>query len=462
MMADAAIPEDQQVVMARIAEAQQRAAALEQRRREVEAELASQEARREQFSLLDQICSSLDRLDELGASELFWGGRDQGRPVEHLAGLRNDIARFQQDLGAIEERRAEVQEKIRHQHEWLGALTDELHELRVQEELRQDEYVIAREFVPPYRTIQMPWSERGEDKNRLRKALLASLLLTLGLGSLVSLWTLRPKSPDQVEIPERFARLVQQELPAPVASVEQTRPEEPTPEEQPQEQVAESAPQPQAPAPAPTPAQRQAARESAQSAGVLAFRSQLSELRQSAPQARLGADARITDAGTKAVGERTQRALTAQAQGGSGGIDTASLSRDVGDAGRQGGGVEFARVESAIDAAAGAPERPRSDNLNASRTDEEIQIVFDRSKAALYRIYNRELRRDPTLRGKMVLRITIEPDGSVSASSVESTDLNSPALVSEILARVNRFNFGPKEGVPAVTILYPIDFLPAH
>jgi hypothetical protein len=30
----------------------------------------------------------------------------------------------------------------------------------------------------------------------------------------------------------------------------------------------------------------------------------------------------------------------------------------------------------------------------------------------------------------------------------------------QVLDRVRTFNFGPKE-VPAVTILYPIDFLPA-
>ena len=38
--------------------------------------------------------------------------------------------------------------------------------------------------------------------------------------------------------------------------------------------------------------------------------------------------------------------------------------------------------------------------------------MFDRYKAALYRLYNRELRRDPTLRGQIVRRLTIEPDGS--------------------------------------------------
>jgi hypothetical protein len=43
----------------------------------------------------------------------------------------------------------------------------------------------------------------------------------------------------------------------------------------------------------------------------------------------------------------------------------------------------------------------------------------------------------------------------------ESTDLASPELVAQIVARVKRFNFGPKEGVPPTTILYPIDFLPA-
>ena len=105
--------------------------------------------------------------------------------------------------------------------------------------------------------------------------------------------------------------------------------------------------------------------------------------------------------------------------------------------------------------------RPTSDGLAPGRTDEEIQIVFDRYKAALYRIYNRELRRDPTLRGKILMRISIEPDGAVSLCMVESTELASPELVAMIVDRIKRFNFGPKEGVEKMTILYPIDFLPA-
>jgi hypothetical protein len=102
-----------------------------------------------------------------------------------------------------------------------------------------------------------------------------------------------------------------------------------------------------------------------------------------------------------------------------------------------------------------------SDGPAPGRTDEEIQIVFDRYKASLYRIYNTELRKDPTLRGKVLLRICIETDGAVSMCNVESTDLGSPELVANIVERIRRFNFGYKEGVPKLTILYPIDFLPA-
>ena len=113
-------------------------------------------------------------------------------------------------------------------------------------------------------------------------------------------------------------------------------------------------------------------------------------------------------------------------------------------------------------AATGQEERALGSGETPGRTDEEIQIVFDRYKATLYRIYNKELRKNPTLRGNILLRLTIEPDGAVSACKAESTDLGSPELVNMIIARVLKFNFGPKKNSGRVTILYPIDFLPAR
>ena len=44
---------------------------------------------------------------------------------------------------------------------------------------------------------------------------------------------------------------------------------------------------------------------------------------------------------------------------------------------------------------------------------------------------------------------------------VDSSDMDAPSLDENIAARVRKFEFGAKDGVPTVTILYPIDFLPA-
>jgi hypothetical protein len=39
--------------------------------------------------------------------------------------------------------------------------------------------------------------------------------------------------------------------------------------------------------------------------------------------------------------------------------------------------------------------------------------------------------------------------------------MDAPDLDKKIADRVKKFNFGAKDGVSAITILYPIDFLPA-
>jgi hypothetical protein len=203
-------------------------------------------------------------------------------------------------------------------------------------------------------------------------------------------------------------------------------------------------------------------------AGILAFKEQFASLTQDQNAPRLGSDARY--AAADEVGQSSSHSvLTTNTPGSSGGIDAGSLSRNVGGGGGRGGGgggmggpgVQVARAKSSI-AGIGGGDRPKAHSgLGASRTDEEIQIVFDRYKSAFYRDYNRTLRINPTLQGKMVLRLTIEPDGSVSMCQLQSTDMDSPDLVTQVVNRVKTINFGAKEGVQAVTISYPIDFLPA-
>ena len=123
--------------------------------------------------------------------------------------------------------------------------------------------------------------------------------------------------------------------------------------------------------------------------------------------------------------------------------------------------MEIGRETSWIASSGGGGRPLARGGPGLSRTDEEIQIVFDRYKASFYRLYNRELRKDPTLRGQMVLRLTIEPDGSVSMCKLQSSDMDAPELAAQVVNRILTINFGAKDGVQALTIVYPIDFLPA-
>jgi hypothetical protein len=214
--------------------------------------------------------------------------------------------------------------------------------------------------------------------------------------------------------------------------------------------------------------------------GILALKDKIASLAQDNVVVPLGADARHVAADE--VGRPSARSLlTSNAPGSSGGINVASLSRSVGGggggggggngsggmggrgaggAGGIGGGAGTGRVVSPISPITGADRPKARGGPGAARTDEEIQIVFDRYKASFYRLYNRELRNNPALKGQMVLRLTIEPDGSVSMCVLQSSDMDAPDLATQVVGRVRTINFGAKE-VPAVTIVYPIDFLPA-
>ena len=216
--------------------------------------------------------------------------------------------------------------------------------------------------------------------------------------------------------------------------------------------------------------------------GILALKDKFASLAQDTVVAPLGADARHVAADE--VGRPSARSLLASnTPGSSGGINVASLSRSVGGGGGGaggggnggggvsghgtgaggsggGGGVGTGRVVSPIAPITGADRPKARGGPGPARTDEEIQIVFDRYKASFYRLYNRELRNNPALKGQMVLRLTIEPDGSVSMCVLQSTDMDAPDLAAQVVGRVRTINFGAKD-VPALTIVYPIDFLPA-
>jgi hypothetical protein len=447
--------------------------------RVVDDELECLAPQRMHHQLLDQACGSLEKLGELGAASLFWGGLvESARTAEHLGEVRARVSRFQATLGEIDGRRQAILAKIGREEENLEILGEDLYHAREDEERRKLEWVVEREISAVPRRVQlMAWARGGEDDWRFRKALAASLAIGLLFGALLPMIDLpSPKPFEAADVPKRLAQLVREEKakplpPPPVAEEappEDKRQQEQKPDPKPQPVDRRDELPPELPAYA---AVEPEPKKTVEKAGILAFKEKFASLAQDQAAPRLGADARFSDA-EDASGEPSARSmLTSNAPGSSGGINLASLSRNVGGGGNGAGGggsgsgmqgVQVGRATSSIASiGGGGGDRPLArGGPGLARTDEEIQIVFDRYKASFYRLYNRELRNDPTLRGQMILRLTIEPDGSVSMCVLQSSDMDAPNLSAQVVDRVRTINFGAKE-VQALTIVYPIDFLPA-
>ena len=423
----------------------------------VDQELEGLETERTQFRLVQEACRALDELSELGAADLFWdGGTAGGDSGDHIRLVRGRIDAFEKRLDQIEDHRQSILYEIKVAEDSSDVMAGDVLEAEHLEQQRKLEWLIERDIddirIHP---STMPWAHGGEDDQRFRKALAISLLLSLFLGFIIRLVDL--PVPDRWKILEeqdRLTRLIREDVPPPVA-IEEVKPtpvEEPLPTEASDEPLIAEESTPEA-TPAPEP------KSQAKSKGILAFRDKISGLSKNKTVARLGANARINDAGGGGLPERAM--VTSQVPGSSGGINVASLSRGTGGSGNSMGGVDITQATSTIGAGGGSDRPLSGGGAGLGRTDEEIQIVFDRHKAALYRMYNRELRKNPTLRGQMVLRMTIEADGSVSLCELKSTNMKSPMLSARVVERVKTFDFGAKEGISAITIAYPIDFLPA-
>jgi hypothetical protein len=424
----------------------------------------------QRYVLLGEACRSLEVLDDLGATDLFWGDTvDPVGSADRIHEARSKIDKHCEETVNVEKKRSALIEKIGEQNLTLDCLHYDLTDLMDREEARQNEWRVERDEseLPQYEQV-MPWSRGYEEDQRFRKSLGMSVAASFALALLFSTVAL-PIIDRSLEIvvPERVAKLVQAapkpKEPEPV--IEQPVPEEEIPE--PEETIVEELPDkivPEVPEePAMAAADKPNTKEQVKTKGILAFRDSFASRASLRPSANLGSQARISNAGENAVGRPSRSMVSTNAPGSSGGINLADISRDVGGGG--GGGMEgvaVSRVASSIGGGGGTGDRPSAGGgAMAGRTDEEIQIVFDRYKASLYRLYNRELRKDPTLRGQMVIRLTIEPDGTVSMCELQSTDMNSELLSQQVVGRIGTFDFGAKEDIGAVTIIYPIDFLPA-
>jgi len=119
-----------------------------------------------------------------------------------------------------------------------------------------------------------------------------------------------------------------------------------------------------------------------------------------------------------------------------------------------GGGNFGAKGEGGIGRVGGDPIVLGS--LDRSLIDEVIKRHMNQIRYC----YNRELAKNNSLGGKIVIRFTIAKDGSVSAASTKTTTMNNGAVESCIVGRFMRMKFPQPKGGGIVIVSYPFLFSP--
>jgi TonB family protein len=109
--------------------------------------------------------------------------------------------------------------------------------------------------------------------------------------------------------------------------------------------------------------------------------------------------------------------------------------------------------------AANATQQQKRVSL-AKRTADEIERVFQKNKGSIFNLYNRALRKNPSLSGKVVVELTISPSGVVTAVKILSSELGDDKLERKLVIKIKKFKF-TKAKVAEITVTYPIDFLPS-
>ncbi|HEU5135600.1 MAG TPA: AgmX/PglI C-terminal domain-containing protein [Steroidobacteraceae bacterium] len=299
-------------------------------------------------------------------------------------------------------------------------------------------------LAPFFRRFELPWSLEEESERRFKKLLRILLIVATLLAILIVLLPKRQTERMKPEdVRERVAQLI----------VEKPKPPPPPPP--PPE--PEKKPEVEKPKPVETPKPVEKPKPNVRNQGMLALQDELEALRDTSVDL---ADPQMK---TPVADARSERNLiTSQAGRASGGINTANMARGFGGGAGAIGTHTATQVShgSGLDPNAGGRVQRSGTSGKSSRAREEVEIVFDRNKGALYALYGRALRDQPELAGKLVLEFTIAPTGEITMCRVVSSELNDPELEKKIVARVRLIRFKPADVEP-LTVSKPIDFFPA-
>ena len=161
------------------------------------------------------------------------------------------------------------------------------------------------------------------------------------------------------------------------------------------------------------------------------------------------------------VATRSQTgALRTRSGGGSGqkaGLGSLKASKGAGKAAKEGAAITERQIRGNVGLRTGG-DIGGVGEFDAALVQRQIR---QRIKS-ITRCYESELRRNPTLAGKVTVTFTIEQRGNVSGAKATENTTGSPAVAECVTRTISRFRFNPGPEGGSVTFRYPFVFQPQN
>lgn len=309
-----------------------------------------------------------------------------------------------------------------------------------------------------YEYLALSWSPDSKSDRQFKQITAILVIMMLLIGFILSNIHLpKEERKARTAIPERIANFImEKEKPKPKPKPQQKNPK---PVQKPVIRKTQEKP---SEAKKPITKEQKKARDKAADSGLLALSSELSDLMDTSDLSRDVGGKVNTRAGAAKAANQNTALLSDNVSKGSGGVSADKYATTV-VAKSNLTQREITQVRQSLlarDTRDGDTGRSGGAGSGGYRAEEDVTIIFDQNKSVLYSLYDRERRKNPALKGKIVLEITIAPNGKVTAVKIVSSELNSPRLEDRLVSRIKTFNFGVQP-VKSITVTYPIEFLPS-
>jgi TonB family protein len=152
--------------------------------------------------------------------------------------------------------------------------------------------------------------------------------------------------------------------------------------------------------------------------------------------------------GNNPQGEEVDGALRATSRDGAGLNDLLEIDAGEGIALKKGARVQFA----------GFGGTGGTGGAYGARSEVSLYAVLNNNLGRLQYIYEKYLRQNPTIGGKVEVEVIIKSDGTVAKATILSSEIPVPAFLDELMATIKRWRYDAiDEG--KVRVVYPLVFV---